>query len=78
MKLDTFFPLNMKVDQKNPNSMILVVLIYLAVCAVLKVVDILLGWVPLIGAIIGVLCWVIGLYCAVGIIVAVITYFKKD
>ena len=54
------------------------ILIYLAACAALKIVEILLGWVPIIGIIIGALCWIVGFYCALGIITAVILYCKKD
>ena len=54
MDFNAIFPLNWKVDRHNPNSLVLVILIYLAACAALKIVEILLGWVPIIGIIIGV------------------------
>ena len=78
MNINLLFPLNTKVDQRDPRSLVVVVCIYLAVCAVVKIADLLLGWIPLIGGILWVLFWLIGLYCAVGIILALLEFFRGD
>ena len=78
MDMESFFPLSGKVIPREPRSLAIVIAIYLVVCAVVKIADFLLGWVPLLGTILGVLFWLIGLYCAVGVIVAVLLYFRQD
>ena len=71
-----FFPLTSLLRRGQAKSLVLVVCIYLAISAVVKIVDWLVGWLPLVGAILWALLWLVGLYCAVGIIVAVIVYFS--
>ena len=78
MDFTQFFPLTIKVNRRNPATLVIVIGIYLAICAVVKVGDLLLGWIPLIGIILGLLFWLVGLYCAVGIIVAVLEYFRSE
>ena len=78
MDVEALFPLSGKVVSGEPRSLVIVIAIYLAVCAVVKVLDFLLGWVPLVGAVLGMLIWLIGLYCAVGIIFGVLLYFRRD
>lgn len=77
MNIFALFPMNAHVDRNVPKSLALVIVAYLIICAVVKVIDILVGWMPLIGIIIGVIGWIIGLYCAVGIILAVVAYVRK-
>ena len=77
MKFLQFFPLNEKVIPQNTNSLIFTVVLYLVICAVLQIINILLSWVPLLGGIIGFVCWFLGLYCAIGVILAIMQYVKK-
>ena len=77
MKFLQFFPLNEKVIPQNTNSLIFTVVLYLVTCAVLQIINILLSWVPLLGGIIGFVCWFLGLYCAIGVILAIMQYVKK-
>lgn len=78
MDFNAIFPLSARVGRQDSNSLIWAIILYLAACAIVKVADILLGWVPIVGIVIGVLCWVLGLYCAIGIILAIVNYCKKD
>ena len=78
MHFRQFFPLTGLLRRGQVNSLVMVVCIYLAVCAVVKIVDWLVGWVPLVGAILWAALWLVGMYCCVGIIVAVIAYFSGE
>lgn len=78
MNVNQIFPLTGKVVRNEPKSLAAVIIVYLVVCAVVKLADFLLGWVPLLGAVLSVLFWIIGLYCAVGVIVAVLEFFRDD
>ena len=78
MNINQFFPLTGKVIRQEPKSLAIVIVMYLVVCAVVKIADFLLGWVPIVGAVLGVLFWIIGIYCAVGIILAVLEFFRGN
>ena len=78
MNINQLFPLNGRLVRGVPMTLAIVVCIYLAVCAVAKVADLLLGWIPLLGVVFTAAFWLLGLYCAVGIILAVLTYFSKS
>lgn len=75
MNLNHIFPLTTLVCRGQPKSLAVVIGIYLAVSAIVKIADWLVGWLPLVGAILWALFWLVGIYCAAGIIVAVLSYF---
>ena len=72
------FPLTGKIVRQEPKSLVIIIVTYLIVCAVVKVADFLLGWVPIVGWILRILFWVVGVYCAVGIILAILEFFRGD
>lgn len=78
MNIKKLFPLSANVVPNDSKTLVFAIVIYLIVCAVVKIADFLLGWVPLLGMILGHIFWVIGLYCAVGVIVAVLEYFRGN
>ena len=76
MNLNHLFPLTTMIRRGQPKTLVLAVCIYLAASAVVKIVDWLVGWLPLLGAVIWALQWLVGLYCVAGIVVAVLEYFR--
>lgn len=78
MNINQLFPLNRNIVRGNPKTLGIVICIYLAICAVVKIADLLLGWIPLLGVAFMAVFWLLGLYCAVGIILAVLTYFGNN
>ena len=78
MNILKVFPLTGKVIRQEPKSLVIIIVMYLIVCAVVKVADFLLGWVPIVGWILSILFWVAGVYCAVGIILAILEFFRGD
>lgn len=78
MNINQLFPLTGKIIRQEPKSLAIVIAMYLVVCAVVKIADFLLGWVPVVGAVLGVLFWIIGIYCAAGIILAVLEFFRGN
>ncbi len=71
-----FFPIGKQVRPRDGQSLLIAIVIYIVVAAVVGLANAVLGRIPLIGWIIGVLSWLIGLYCLVGIILAVVEYAK--
>lgn len=69
-----FFPLSTKANDLK--SLLIVILIYIAVSVAAGVVLGLLGWIPLVGKILGIASQLIDLYCLAGIVVTIILYFK--
>lgn len=78
MNILKVFPLTGKIVRQEPKSLVIIIVTYLIVCAVVKVADFLLGWVPIVGWILRILFWVVGVYCAVGIILAILEFFRGD
>ena len=59
---------------KDVKSLIIALVIYAVIAFVGGLVLGLLGIIPIIGFIAGVINWVLRLYCAVGIILAILVY----
>ena len=78
MNILKVFPLTGKIVRQEPKSLVIIIVTYLIVCAVVKVADFLLGWVPIVGWILRILFWVVGVYCAVGHPPAHLEFFRGD
>ena len=76
-KLYRYFPLSDSVHSGNLKTAVTSVLIYLAACAVMGVLQAILGWFPIVGGLIRLVLSVLGLYCAAGIILSVLKYFQS-
>lgn len=74
--MDAFFPLNNNVKKKKPVSLVITIIIYLVLPAILWFVQNLLGGVPIIGWVLSLISYVLGLYCLIGIILAIVKYVK--
>ena len=57
-------------------SLVIAVLIYAVVAWVAGIVISLLSWIPIVSFILGVLGWVIDIYCVVGIILSILVFLK--
>ena len=57
-------------------ALIINIVVYIAVGAVVGFVLGLLGQIPFIGFLFSLIGWVVGLYCLVGIVLAVLDYMK--
>ena len=76
-KLYRYFPLSDSVHPGDLKSVVISVLIYLAACAVMGILQAILGWIPFVGGLIRLVLSVLGLYCAAGIILSVLKYFQS-
>lgn len=76
-KLYRYFPLSDSVHPGDLKSAVLSVLIYLAACAVMGILQAILGWIPIVGGLIRLILSVLGLYCAAGIILSVLKFFQS-
>ena len=69
------FPYSFK-EKNTVKDLIIAILIYLAITIVCSIVTTILGGIPLIGALIGLLSSLIGIYTFIGIVLAVLDYMK--
>ena len=76
-KLYRYFPLSDSVHPGDLKSAVISVVIYLAACAVMGILQAILGWIPIVGGLIRLVLSVLGLYCAAGIILSVLKYFQS-
>ena len=76
-KLYRYFPLSDSVHPGDLKSAVLSVLIYLAACAGMGILQAILGWIPIVGGLIRLVLSVLGLYCAAVIILSVLKYFQS-
>lgn len=76
MNLRSYFPLNANVRRQELSSLILCVVVYLIISAVAGLAASLLGWLPIVGWVVDIVAWLIGVYCLVGMILAIVDYFK--
>ena len=77
-KIYPFFPLSSRVVPGFLQSLVVSVVIYVAICTALSILQFSMGWIPLVGWIISAACSLLGLYCVVGIIVSFLKYFRTD
>lgn len=83
-QLAKFFPINKRVQKGNVSSLVITIIIYIVLPVVLGIVtgliNLILGGIPVIGDLItwllGAISSLIGLYCLIGIILAVVDYVK--
>lgn len=72
----SYFPLNHRVQPREFGSLLLCVIVYLVISGVAGLASGLLRWIPVLGWVVGILSWLIGVYCLIGIILAILRYFK--
>ena len=75
-ELCKYFPLSATVQPKDGKSLLVTLLIYLTAGAVMGILNAILGWIPIVGWILGIVFSLLGLYCAAGIVLAILRYFQ--
>ena len=70
------FPLSGCVRPGNVGNLVLSLVIHLAVCAVLGLLQMILGWIPIVGWMVCVVCSALGLYCVVGMGLSVVRFLQ--
>ncbi|MDD2261368.1 MAG: hypothetical protein PHY13_01690 [Clostridia bacterium] len=74
--MDQFFPLNKNVKKKNISSLIIAILLYVVVSIVMGVLQKLLGPIPVLGWVMGLLGWLVWVYSVIGVILAIVKFLK--
>ena len=80
--LKKFFPYAFKVSAKDVTALVVSIIIHLVaglvVSVVLGLLNTILGVIPLVGILVGIVCWaagsIIDLYCLAGIVLAVLLF----
>lgn len=68
-----FFP--MSAQSINTKNLVNAIIFYCMVAVIVRLMAFCLGWVPLVGWILGIGFYFIGFYCGVGVILAALVYF---
>ncbi len=76
-KIYSYFPLSNRVNAKDTRSLVVSILLYIAVGLVMSIVGKLLGWIPVIGFVLGLISWVLDIYCLAGIVLSILRYVKE-
>lgn len=76
-KLYSYFPLSANVSAGDVRSLILTLIIYVVACAIMGVLNTVLGWIPLVGWLLRVIFSLLGLYCVAGMVLAVLKFFQS-
>ena len=76
-KLLTYFPLSNSVEPGNARQFVLALAIYLVACGVLGILNAILGWIPLVGWLLDVIFSLAGIYCVVGLVLAIVKIVQR-
>lgn len=76
-KLLTYFPLSNSVEPGNARQFVLALAIYLVACGVLGILNAILGWIPLVGWLLDVIFSLAGIYCVVGLVLAIVRFVQR-
>ena len=76
-KLLPWFPLSSGVRSGHMKSLIASLCIYLVACMLMGILQTILGWIPIAGVLIRLVCWLLGLYCVAGMVLSVLQFLKS-
>ena len=77
MKLNAikpYFPNAFKAN--SVKALVIALVIYAVITAVANIVTGLLGWIPVVGWLLGILAWLINIYCVAGVILSLLVFLK--
>lgn len=72
--LKKFWPTPFKVKEKDVNSFVVQLIIFVVVCAIAGAVIGILAKIPLIGLIFGIIGWLVELYGTIGIVLCILLF----
>ena len=72
--LKPYFPHAFKAN--SVKALIIGLLVYAVIVLVVDVVQFFLGWIPIVGWLLGIIAWLINIYAVVGVILAILVYLK--
>ena len=75
-KLYPYFPLSGNVQKGDVKSLFITLVIYIVACAIMGILDAVLGWIPIVGVILGIVFGLLGLYCVAGMVLAVLKFLQ--
>ena len=76
-KLYAWFPLSASVLPGQLKTLITSLVIYLLASAVLCVLNLVLGWIPLVGWLLELLFSLLGIYCVAGILLCIWRFVQR-
>ena len=77
MNIRAYFPLNRRICPGDTGALIVTIVLYLVICGVAGVLRWVVGWLPVVGWVFRILCWLIGVYCLAGIVLAIVDCVRQ-
>lgn len=77
-KVLPYFPLSASVGRGDVKSFAVSLVIYLAVSAILGVLSMILGWIPLVGWALEFVFSLLGIYCVAGIVLSIYQFVREN
>ena len=77
-KLYFYFPLSSSVQPGQMKTLVISLVIYLVACAVMGILQTILGWIPIVGALIRLVLSLLGLYCVAGMVLSVLKFLQHQ
>lgn len=71
------FPLSDQVRQGDIRSLLISLIIYVLAAAITAILRVVLDWIPLVGALLGVISVLLNLYCVAGGVLAVLRFWQE-
>lgn len=70
------FPLSEQVRQGDMRSLLMTLIIYVLAAAIMAILRVVLGWIPLVGALLRVISTLLSLYAIAGGVLAVLRFWR--
>ena len=77
MNIRAYFPLNRRIFPGDTGALIVTIVLYLVICGVAGVLRWVVGWLPVVGWVIRILGWLIGVYC-LAVLVGAMVYCVRQ
>ncbi|MBQ7345080.1 MAG: hypothetical protein IJW45_03340 [Oscillospiraceae bacterium] len=74
--LKSLFPFSFKVKEKDTNALVISIIIYVVLMVLSGVAMTLLGLIPVVNLLVGIVGWVLEVYCLTGIVLAVLNFLN--
>ena len=71
------FPLSDQVRQGDIRSLLISLIIYVLAAAITAILRVVLGWIPLVGALLGVISVLLNLYCVAGGVLEAMLHLRR-
>lgn len=74
--LKSLFPFSFNVKEKDTNSLVICIIIYIVLMVLSGIAMALLSLIPVVNLLVGIVGWVLEVYCFTGLVLAVLNFLN--